>query len=182
MPKTSATLPEPDAIMPVLIALTALSIRQRQIAILIENGVEHASLAALYGALTDAGAIVHLVGTRIGIFVGTNGENIAVNQSLEHTPSVLFDALILPDGNKAVHALATSLDTSEFIKNLYRNGKTILALGSGRQLLDRAAIKASNQDDGVLLANSSDVAGVALTFIKAIAAQRYLAGNHPLQT
>jgi catalase len=60
--------------------------------------------------------------------------------SLENEPGFLFDALVLPDGEDAVTALAGDGHTMEFIKDQYRHCKTILALGASARLLEEAGI------------------------------------------
>ncbi|MGP9801313.1 catalase [Rheinheimera sp. NSM] len=177
MPKAIAAPQPPEVTVSPALSLTALpgecGIRSRQIAVLVEKGVHQASLATLYAALTDAGAVVHFVGPRVGMFTGLAGEKIAANKSLENSPSVLFDALILPDGNEAVQALAHNIDSMAFIKDAFRHGKAMLALGAGQELLDMAGIKpGAEQTAGVLRAESADAAAVAPTFIKAVAAHR----------
>ena len=140
---------------------------------LVENGVHHASLVAINTALTDAGAVVHFVGPRVGIFTGAGGEKIAANKSMENAPSVLFDALVLPDGSDAIQALADNIDTMAFVKDVFRHGKALLALGAGQELLDMAGIELlTDQNTGVLLSESADAAAIAPAFIKAVTTHR----------
>jgi catalase len=91
-------------------------IRTRRIAVLVEDGVHQASLADLHSSLVDAGAVVHSVGPRVGLFVGDSGDEIEANKSMENSPGVLFDALVLPDGEAAVQALLGNEHALEFIK------------------------------------------------------------------
>lgn len=98
------------------------------------------SLKALHGAITAAGAVVHFVGPRVGKFVADDGGEIEANKSMENSPSVLFDALVLPSGGKAIDALARDGHTMEYVKDAYRYCKTILALGASRELLEKAGI------------------------------------------
>ncbi|WP_231364061.1 catalase [Thioalkalivibrio sp. ALMg11] len=150
-------------------------IRTRQIAVLVEDGVHRASLVDLHGALTGAGGIVHFVGSRVGMFVGDSGDKIEANKSMENSPAVLFDALVLPDGSEAVQSLAIDGHTMEFIKDQFRHCKTILALGAGRELLEMAGIGPAMQEDpGILLADGGAATEVASKFIDAIAAHRHL--------
>lgn len=178
MPK-AITKPEPPEVTesPAL-SLMALpgkcGIRTRQIAVLVENRVHHGSLVELYGALTDAGAVVHFVGPRVGMFVDSGGEKIEADRSMENSPSVLFDALVLPDGGDAVKALSANGHTMEFVRDLYRHCKTVLALGAGRDLLEMAGIDpVMDEEKGVLVADSDDASMVAVTFIKAVAGHRH---------
>ncbi|MBY0419686.1 MAG: DJ-1/PfpI family protein, partial [Pararheinheimera sp.] len=149
---------------------------------LVEEGVHYASLVSLYGELAMAGAVVHFVGPRIGLFASSSGENIEANKSMENSPAVLFDALVLPDGNQAVMALAGHTHTADFIKNTYQHCKTILALGDGRELLEMAGVgPGMAEDEGILLADSANTAGVVTAFIDAIAAHRHPSRDPAIQ-
>ena len=179
MPKAIAHPDPPEVTVSPALSLMALpgetGIRTRQVAVLVEAGVHRASLVSLHGALTDAGAVVHFVGPRVGMFDGDSGEEIEANKSMEHSPGFLFDALVVPDGKEAVKALAGNGHTMEFIKDQFRHCKTILALGAGRELLEMAGIGAvMDEDEGILLADGADAAKIASAFIDAIAAHRHL--------
>lgn len=178
MPKAMADPQPPEVTQSPALSLMAMpgerGIRTRQIAVLVEDGVHHASLASLYGALTEAGAVVHFVGPRVGIFVSDSGEKIEANKSMENAPGFLFDALVLPDGTKAVQALAENGDPMEFVKDQFKHCKTILAFGAGRKLLEMAGIGSATDDDpGILLADSANAAEIASVFIEAVAAHRH---------
>jgi hypothetical protein len=125
MPKAISDPEPPEVTVSPALSLMALpgerGIRTRQIAVLIENGVHHASLLALHGALMDACAVVQFVGPRVGMFESDSGEKIEANKSMENSPSVLFDALVLPDGIEAVEALAANGHTMEFVKDQFRH-------------------------------------------------------------
>jgi catalase len=58
-----------------------------------------------------------------------DGRSVEATGTLENSPPVLFDALVLPDGGDGVTLLAGYGQTREFVTNHYRHGKTILALG-----------------------------------------------------
>ncbi|RAU17450.1 catalase HPII [Nitrincola tibetensis] len=170
-------LPSEVSVSPAL-SLLALpgecGIRTRQIAVLVESGLHHASLVSLYEALVDAGAVVHFVGPRVGMFVGDTGAGIEANKSMENSPGFLFDALVVPDGSGAVQALAGNEHTMAFIKDFFKHCKTVLALGAGQELLKMAGIDlVRDKDEGILLADSADMAEVIPTFIKAVAAHRH---------
>jgi catalase len=178
MPKAIARPQQPEVNVSPALSLMALpgerGIRTRQIAVLVEDGVHHASLLAVHGALTDAGAVVHFVGPRVGMFVGDSGEKIEANKSMENSPAVLFDALVVPDGSDAVEALAGNGHTMEFVKDQFRHCKSILALGTGRELLEMAGIgPALDEDPGIVLAENADAADLASAFIEKIAAHRH---------
>ena len=178
MPKAIADPAPPEVDVSPALSLTALpgecGIRTRQIAILVEDGAHYASLVALHDALLDAAAVVHFVGPRVGIFVSDSGEKIEADKSLENAPGVLFDALVVPDGNVAVQALSSNGHTVEFVKDQFRHCKTILALGVGRELLEMAGIPSSMEEDpGILLADSREASSIAPAFIEATSAHRH---------
>ncbi|MCR4346578.1 MAG: catalase [Sulfuricaulis sp.] len=178
MPKAIADPEPPEVTVSPALSLTALpgerGIRTRQIAVLVEDGVHHASLVSLYSALADAGAVVHFVGPRVGMFVDDSGEKIEADKSMENSPAVLFDALVVPDGSGAVQALAGNGHTMEFVKDQFRHCKSILALGAGRELLEMTGIgSAMDEDPGILLAEGADASKIASAFIDSIAAHRH---------
>lgn len=150
--------------------------RTCQIAVLVEDGVHHASLVSLNTALADAGAVVHFVGPRVGMFIGDSAEGIIeADKSMENSPGALFDALVVPDGSEAIRALASNGHTMEFIKDMFRHNKTILALDAGRELLEMAGLgPAMDEDYDILLADGADAAGIAAAFIDAAATHRHL--------
>ena len=89
-----------------------------------------------------------------------------------------FDAVVLPDGEAGVKLLAQLGQTLEFITNQYRHGKTLLALGASKALLDKAGVAATlasgGADPGVLLASGGKaLAATAAAFIAAVAMHRH---------
>ena len=90
---------------------------------------------------------------------------------MENSPPVLFDALILPDGEAGVKALAADGHTMEFVTNQFRHCKTILALGASRTLLENAGISEAT-DPGLLLLAANDK-NAARQFMAAVAMHRH---------
>ena len=180
MPRALAKPAKPEVTVSRALSLTALpgevGVRTRHVAILVANGVEGESLAALHAALTDAGAVPRFVGPRLGTFSTAKGGTIEVDASMENSPSVLFDGLILPDGEAGVRALATFGQTMEFLTNQYRHGKTILALGASKTLLDRGGMSATLPNgtvDGGLLVRRAGDKHAARQFIAALSKHRH---------
>lgn len=184
MAKALAEPEPPEVSLSPALSLLALpgkrGIRSRQIAVLVDHGVQHAALAELYDALAKAGAVVSLVGPRVGLFVGADGEKVEAKKSMENAPSVLFDALILPDGLQAVQALSSKVATMAFIQDLYLHGKTILALGAGRKLLAMAELEpVIAKDPGLVVGEGSQACELADEFMAAIAVHRHFGREQP---
>jgi catalase len=149
------------------------SIRTRRVAILVADGVEGESLVNIHRRLTDEGAVPRFVGTRLGAVTGSAGESIEIDATFETAPSVLFDAVVLPDGAAAAAALVEDGHSLEFLKDQFRHCKAILALGSGTELLDKASIPAGDGDSGVLRTSEPRQSKAVDEFIAAIAKHRH---------
>ncbi|MEO6209738.1 MAG: catalase [Gemmatimonadaceae bacterium] len=175
LPRVLARAPKPEVKVSPALSLTALpgdvGIRTRRIAILVANGVEGASLKSLHTALTKAGAVPRFIGPRLGTYKTGDGDTIEADASMENSPPVLFDALILPDGDAGVEALAADGHTMEFVTNQFRHCKTILALGASRKLLRNAGI--GEVTDAGLLIMDAKAKNAAQTFIAAVTKHRH---------
>jgi catalase len=182
MPRVLEEPVTPEVSVSPTLSLTArpgeTGVRTRKVAILVANGVEGESLNALHAALTDAGAVPRFVGPRLGSFTTSSGDVIEADASMENSPPVLFDALVLPDGKSAVKALATDGHTMEFVTNQYRHCKTILAFGASSALLERAGVSATlsdgSTDSGVLVLRAGEKKA-AQRFMTALAMDRHRA-------
>jgi catalase len=150
-------------------------IRTRRIAILVADGVEAGPIAALQEALLNEGAVPSLVAPRLGTVKAGDGTGFEASGSLENSPPVIFDAMVLPDGEAGVALLAQHGQTIEFITNQYRHGKSLLVLGAGKALLDKAGISAllpsGKPDPGIVLAD--DLNDAVAAFIDAVTQHRH---------
>jgi catalase len=153
------------------------SIRTRRVAIFAADGCDGAALVTLADRLTTEGAVPRFVSTTLGAVQPSAGDVIEVDVSLEAAPAVLYDALVLPDGDDAVNALRGDGRTLEFIKDQYRHCKPILAFGAGKQLLADCGIDAmlpDGQPDPGLVLPSKTSEGID-EFVAAIAKHRHFA-------
>jgi catalase len=178
MPRAIERVPKPEILESPPLSLTALpgegGIRTRKVAILIADGVAGASIADINNKLAQAGAVARLVGTRLGTFRSAEGAEVEADASLENSPSVLFDGLVLPEGAAAAEALAQSGQALEFLKDQYRHCKTILVPPASAVLLEKAGISAAagEEADGGLI-HGAEAAKGATAFLKALARHRH---------
>ena len=149
------------------------SIRTRRIALLVADGVDGKSLMNIHQRLTAEGAVPRFVGIRLGAISPSAGDPIEVDATLETAPSVLFDAVVLPDGADAIEALAQDGHALEFLRDQFRHCKSILALGTGTELLEKAFIAPKDGDPGVISTSASAHSGAIQEFIAAIAKHRH---------
>lgn len=151
-------------------------IRMRRIAILVADGID-GKAAALHAGLAAAQAVPRFVGPRLGVVQTGEVNPIEVDVTMEAMPAVLFDALVVPDGNQGVAELAKLGHAIEFVKGQYRHCKPILVLGAGMSLLEAAGVKrtlpSGGQDGGLLYFESADMDDILPRFIEAIAAHRH---------
>ncbi len=164
------------------LSLTALpgdgGIRTRSVAIVVADGVQGQAVAAAQTALRAAGAQVHVIAPRLGPVATADKVALEATGTLENSPPVLFDGLLLPDGDAGVQSLGRHIEVLDFISNQYRHGKTILALGASRSLLERVGVSAElpggQVDPGVVIAAGAAPAAAALTrFISALGQHRH---------
>ncbi len=153
------------------------SIRTRRVAILVADGVDGAEVELLRSALAKEGAVPRRVGARLGAVVGLAGDAVAVDVTFEAMPSVLFDAVAVPDGEEAATALAGVGNALEFVRDQFRHNKPILASGAGATLLEHAGaspvLPSGEPDPGVLVAADGVVDAVIEAFRVAIAEHRH---------
>ena len=122
------------------------SIRGRKIAILMAPGVDAGSVMNTRNDLVKAGAVVRLLAARLGAVEAADGDpSIEADATLETMPSVLFDAVVVPDGEEAAKRFALLGQALEFIKDQYRHCKPILMLGAGRKVVEGAGVLAAKR-------------------------------------
>jgi catalase len=153
------------------------TIATRRIALLVANGIDAAGVLELHRSLGEDGAVPRFVGVTLGRIECAGGETIEVEISLETGPSVLYDALVLPDGKEGVDALQQVGHAMEFVKDQYRHCKPILALGASEAMLEAAGIFAKlpngSPDPGVLLFAGDSIDDAAEAFKGAVIRHRH---------
>jgi catalase len=181
MPRAVDRTPPPEVTVSHALSLLALpgerGVESRKVAILVAGGVDRAPLAQLEGTLAAAGATSVLVSVAIGTVRCADGTAIEAAASLENSPSVLYDAVITLDGAKSIATLAQNGRTPEFLKDQYRHGKTLFAIGASVRLLEAAGIPlqldAAQPDPGLVVAASSQIDKATARFIAALARHRH---------
>ena len=127
------------------------SIRGRRIAILVAPGIDGESVATAQTALTEAEAVVRLVAARLGPVETAEGDTVEPDGTLETMPSVLFDAVVVPNGAKAATTLAALGHAREFLRDQYRHCKPILLIGAGEQVAAAAGVPIDDRADWALV-------------------------------
>jgi catalase len=181
LPKVLDRSPRPEIEESAALSLLARpgdgDIKTRRIAILVADGVDGAPLERLYAALAQRGAVPRFVGALLGQVESTSGEPIDVEISLDAGPSVVYDAMVLPDGEEAVKVLSQIGYAMEFVKDQYRHCKPILAFGAAGNLLEAAGVwtvlPGGEPDPGVLHWQEGSLTKAVAAFVAAIGKHRH---------
>ena len=180
MPRALKAVPKPEVTASKTLSLFARpgdgSIATRKIAIFVADGIDGASAQALHAKLTDLGAVPRYVGPRLGTYATSDEDTIEAEVSLETAPSVLWDAVAIPDGAPAIEVLGKVGHALEFLKDQYRHAKPILAIGAGADLLAKAGLPltlADGSPDPGLLVTKGPAAKAASAFAMAIGKHRH---------
>jgi catalase len=152
-----------------------VGVRTRRIAILVAAGVS--GVEEIHTALAQAGAVPRLVAAKLGVVTTADDTELPVDISLEAAPSVLFDALVIPECGDGLEELKKNGHVGEFVKDQFRHCKTILAVGSSSELLESlgvfATLPSGEADPGLVLAPAQDLRRGVSAFVAAAARHRH---------
>lgn len=102
----------------------------------VAEGVDTEQVTSVAEALAAQGVTVKALGATDGVVTGADGERYTVDRALPTVAaSVLYDAVVLPGGPMGTPATADDPDMMRFVRDAYRHGKPVGALGSGVGLL-----------------------------------------------
>jgi catalase len=149
-------------------------IATRRIAILVAAGVEIGAMRVLQQALHEQGAITRVVASHLGVVSTSSGQQLPVDHALACTPSVLFDAVMVPAGASSAQALAAQGDAVHFVQEAFRHGKALCLIGESVSLLQGAGAQAAAAAGVVTGPNDPATRlQMAQDFIQAIARHRH---------
>ncbi|OIJ95703.1 catalase HPII [Streptomyces sp. MUSC 14] len=160
------------------------SIRTRRVAVLAADGVDERHVASIREALTPEGAVVDVLAATDGTVPTADGEPCPVDRALPTVASVLYDAVVLPGHATDVSPLNGDQDAMRFVRDAYRHGKPVAALGNGVDVLtalEPEGVRLSTRshqlvaDQGLVTDAGPDPAGpdFARALVAAVAAHRH---------
>ncbi|WP_244300549.1 catalase [Achromobacter aegrifaciens] len=177
LPRAIERPPKPEVEVSPALSLAARpgdgGIATRKVAILVAEGAAGKSGSAVAQALIAAGAIVRLVGQRIGPVPAAGGGPRGAAASLDNPPSARFDGGGAAGGEAAVARLESDGRALEFLRDAYRHGKTLMGMGEGGQLLAAAGRAADTADGGLLRMDAAAAAKSVTAFIEALGRHRH---------
>jgi catalase len=155
-----------------------VGIQTRRIAMLVADGVDGDQAHAIAGRIRSEGAVPVFIAPKLGAVKAAGGKPMQADASLEVSPSVVFDAVVLCDGDDSAAALSANGRAIEFVKDQYRHCKAIFVSGAASLVLDKAGIPmqlpTGDPDSGLIVGSAGDKKPVD-DFIAAVAAHRHYA-------
>ena len=152
-------------------------VRSRRIAILVANGAEAASLVRVHAQFAAAQAVPRFVGIAMGTVTGADGTPLPVEVTMEAMPSVLWDALVLPAGQRALEALTKHGFALDFVREQYRHCKPMLVFGGAEMLLNKASISrelpTGEADPGLVFGDAESPTSAIEAFFTAVGLHRH---------
>ncbi|MEM5423718.1 catalase HPII [Paraburkholderia ferrariae] len=140
-------------------------IKARKIALLTAPGADPAMLTRLRDAFALEGATALVIAPTLAP-IG----DLAPDATITGMPSVMFDAVFVPGGEKATEALAESGDARHFVLEAFKHLKAIGALDTGRLVLSAAQLP--DHADGVANGDEAELERVLKEFIEAAGQHR----------
>ncbi len=137
-----------------LYALGNQVLKSRRVFLLIADGVSGTSLDAVCRSLEDMGIHPQLLAPRMGMIRTAEGGSVKVVGTIEGNPSVLADAVIVPDG-KNIAALLEDGKAGYCLRQAYRHLKVLGLIGNAVELLRTAGLS-EDGDAGVVIAGDAD--------------------------
>lgn len=143
------------------------TVETRRIAIFAVEGVDINQVQSIKKALVNQKAMVKIISSNFGELKSDNG-NLLIDESILVSASVLFDALVLPDGTEEMNKLLQNDKRfGEFLQNTYNHCKPIAANGTGLTYMKESLADLYKSDKGVVINKSID------EFIDAVKQHRF---------
>ncbi len=140
----------------------------RKMGVLVTDGTDATLLKALGDALAEAGAVLETIAPVVGGVTLSDGSELPADQMIDGGPSVLYDAVVLLPGAKAVADLAGRSTAKDFVSDAFAHHKFIGYNAASRPLLEAAGVAALLDAGCVKVTRST-----ATKFVKKCGALRY---------
>ncbi len=156
------------------------SIDTRKIAVLIADGVNLKTVKRLQDTLKKHNAKLETVAPRLGAIKTSDDKSIIADRSLLTTPSVVYDAVFVADGDNCIEELKSNPDAIHFLNEAFKHCKAIACIDDGVKVLQKTNFarklpKANDKKaalrEGVVVGDNLEL--VTDSFIEAISQHRF---------
>ena len=144
-------------------------IKSRRVALLCADGVSGKSLEAIEKALKAEGVHGQILAPRMGELKTEEGGQRMIDGTIGGTPSVLFDAVIVPDGAKSMAALKKDGEAIYYLQQAFKHLKVIGLAGQAEEMLAAAGLT-DQKDKGLVVDKAA--AKMAESFLTALKEHR----------
>lgn len=125
----------------------------RKVALLVADGVDGGDVEKIRKTLSGKGIYVQILAPAMGSVTTKEGDMLLVDGTLEGNPSVLFDAVLVPAGEKSVKTLCENGVAKHHILQAFKHLKPVAFQDHAKKLFETAGL-AGMQDEGVILEKS----------------------------
>jgi catalase len=128
------------------------SFRGRKLGVLVTNGADAETLAALRAAAAAEGATVEIIAPAVGGVDISDGTRVRADQQIDGAPSVLYDAVAIIAESGGARALAARPPARDFVTDAVAHCKFIGYTSGAAVLFEAAGLPAdpASADDGFL--------------------------------
>ncbi|NIF23947.1 catalase HPII [Candidatus Pantoea multigeneris] len=151
------------------------TVKGRQVALLLSDGVRSADVLAVMKALKAEGIHTKLLAAHMGQVQADDGSALPVDATFAGLPSLTFDAVFVPDGN--IDALLLSGDSRYFLLEAYKHLKVIGLSGDARRFKTQFALRSDEQEAGIADGDKADTP-LLTEFIEGIKSHRIWSRSH----
>jgi catalase len=130
-----------------ILAKAQATLEGRRIGVLIADGFDAVLVDKLCSAVQQAGATFELVAATIGATIAADGREFTADHLIAGSPSVLFDAVAIVPGARAVPMLASTPHARDWVSDAFAHCKVIGTVAAATPLLEAAQVR---YDDGVV--------------------------------
>lgn len=152
-------------------------LRSRIVALLIADGVSGKSVEAICAALQKEGAHPQFCAPRMGMIKTAEGKKIQAEGTFQTHPSVLVDAVIVPDGDESVQMLMRDGLALHYLRQAFKHLKVIGLHGKAANMRKAAGLE-NRQDEGVV--TSGKAQDLMQAFLKGMSKHRIWARESEL--
>lgn len=162
---------------------TIMTAQTRKVAILAENGFNHAELTLLMDTLKGAKVCFDIVSRELGTITSSDNKSLEVGKNYLTTASVKYDAVFVAGGKQCATCMMNQGDTIHFVNEAFKHAKAIGAVNQGVDVLALSHISGVQlaQENApfvselgvVTVRDTTDLSDFCYEFIDAIARHRH---------
>lgn len=130
-------------------------VKSRRVALLVADGVSGKSVDSIKKALQHEGVHPVILAPHMGRVKTEEGKELPIDGTLEGNPSVLTDAVIVPEGNESIKTLTNDGDAKYHLLQAYKHLKVIGLPGQAKELLKAAGLPEDGNDAGIVMTGDS---------------------------